>query len=160
MLALARMYQYGLGVEKNPKIAASLYQKLAVRQNAYAQYQLGTYYLDGTAGERSVVKGKQLLQQASDNGCLQARKLLQRLEAQSPQARVSFVEPVLMNKAPIVADKAADLMYLDALNEWNQGDETLSRMILQRIVTQYPDFAPAKRVIEQLNQVQSASIYG
>jgi enhanced entry protein EnhC len=159
MLALARMYQYGLGVEKNPKTAASLYQKLALRQNAYAQYQLGTYYLDGTAGERSVAKGKQLLQQASDNGCLQARKLLQRLEAQSPQARISFVEPVLMSKAPVVADKTVDLMYLDALNEWNQGDETLSRMILQRIVTQYPDFAPAKRVIDQLNQARLVSIY-
>lgn len=159
MLALARMYHYGLGVEKNPKIAASLYEKLAARQNAYAQYQLGTYYLEGTAGERSITKGKQLLQQASDNGSIQARKLLQRMEAQT-QARVSFIEPVLMNKAPATAEQAADFMYLEALNQWNQGDEILSRMILQRLVTQYPNFAPAKRTFDQLNQARRVSIYG
>ena len=159
MLALARMYHYGLGVEKNPKMAASLYEKLAVRQNAYAQYQLGTYYLEGTAGERSVSKGKQLLQQASDNGCMQARKVLQRLEAQT-QARVSFIEPVLMNKVPVTAGQTADFMYLEAVNEWNQGDEILSRMILQRLVTQYPNFAPAKRTFDQLNQARRVSIYG
>lgn len=159
MLALARMYHYGLGVEKNPKMAASLYEKLAARQNAYAQYQLGTYYLEGTAGERSVSKGKQLLQQASDNGCMQARKVLQRLEAQT-QARVSFIEPVLMNKVPATAGQTADFMYLEAVNEWNQGDEILSRMILQRLVTQYPNFAPAKRTFDQLNQARRVSIYG
>ncbi|KTD53221.1 enhanced entry protein EnhC [Legionella santicrucis] len=159
MLALARMYHYGLGVEKNPKMAASFYQKLALRQNAYAQYQLGTYYLEGTAGEHSVSKGKELLQQASDNGNLQARQVLQRLEAQT-QARVSFIEPVLMNNAPVVAaGQTADLMYLEALNEWNQGDEVLSRMILQRLVTQYPNFTPAKRAFDQLNQARLVSIY-
>lgn len=158
MLALARMYHYGLGVEKNPKMAASFYEKLAARQNAYAQYQLGTYYLEGTAGERSIAKGKQLLQQASDNGSLQARQVLQRLEART-QARVSFIEPVLMNQAPVVEGQTADFMYLDALNEWNQGDEILSRMILQRLVTQYPNFVPAKRTFEQLNQSRIVSIY-
>ena len=50
MLALARMYHYGLGVTKDPKMSASIYQKLADRQNAYAQYQLGTYYIEGTVG--------------------------------------------------------------------------------------------------------------
>lgn len=159
MLALARMYHYGLGVERNPKMAASLYEKLAARQNAYAQYQLGTYYLEGTAGERSLSKGKELLQQASDNGSIQARKVLQRMEAQN-QARVSFIEPVLMNKASFTPEQTADFMYLQALNEWNQGDEILSRMILQRLVTQYPNFVPAKRAFEQLNQAKLVSIYG
>lgn len=156
MLALARMYHYGLGVEKNPKMAADFYQKLAARQNAYAQYQLGTYYMEGTAGELSLVKGKQLLQQASDNGNMQARKVLQRLDAKA-QARVSFVEPVVLDKAPVVAGETAELMYLDALNEWNRGNESLSRVILKHLVSKYPDFAPAKQVYEQLNQVKSSS---
>ncbi|QLZ70045.1 endopeptidase IV (plasmid) [Legionella sp. PC1000] len=159
MLALARMYHYGLGVEKNPKMAAGFYEKLAARQNAYAQYQLGTYYLEGTVGERSLSKGKELLQQASDNGSLQARKALQRMEAQT-QARVSFIEPILINKVPVIAGQTADFMYLQALNEWNQGDEILSRMILQRLVTQYPNFIPAKRAFDQLNQIQKGSIFG
>lgn len=158
MLALARMYHYGLGVEKNPKMAADLYQKLVVRQNAYAQYQLGTYYLDGTAGERSPAKGKLLLQQASDNGNLQARQALQRMEAQA-QSRVSFIEPIVFDRASIVAGEAANRMYFDALNEWNRGDELLSRMILRHIVTQYPDFVPARRVYEQVNQAKVTNFY-
>lgn len=156
MLALARIYHYGLGVEKNPKMAANLYEKLAVRQNAYAQYQLGSYYLEGTAGEVSVSKAQQLLQQASENGNLQARKVLQRMEAQA-QVKVSFVEPIILNGTPILAGETANLMYLDALNEWNRGDELLSRMILRQLVTQYPDFAPAKQAYDQLNQAKSAS---
>jgi enhanced entry protein EnhC len=51
-------------------------------------------------------------------------------------------------------------MYLDALNEWDRGDEVLSRMILHRLVTQYPNFVPAKRVYEKLNEAKRVSIYG
>lgn len=151
MLALARMYHYGVGVEKNPKMAASIYEKLAVRQNAYAQYQLGTYYLEGIAVERSLAKGKQLLQQASENGSVQARKMLQRLEAQT-QARVSFIESIVINKEPMIAGQNANLMYMNALNQWNQGDELLSRRMLQLLVIQYPNFIPAKRAFDQINQ--------
>jgi len=158
MLALARMYHYGIGVAKDPKMAASIYQKLAARQNAYAQYQLATYYLDGSAGELSPVKGRQLLHQASDNGSLQARKVLQRLEART-QANVSFIEPVLMHKGYAVTGVKVNRMYLDALSEWNRGDEVLSRMILKHIVTQYPDYAPAKNIYEQLDQAQLIHTY-
>lgn len=151
MLALARMYHYGLGVDKDPKHSASIYQKLAERQNAYAQYQLGTFYLDGTAGEKLPEKARQLLREASENGSTQARKALQRLEAQT-QAKVSYLEPVQVNNSSLPAGQSADMAYLNALNEWNRGDEVLSRMILQRLVTQYPNFVPAKRAYEQLNQ--------
>jgi enhanced entry protein EnhC len=157
MLALARMYHYGLGVPQDQKLSAELYQKLADRQNAYAQYQLGTYYLEGTAGQRLPDKAKQLLEQASKNGNQQARQILQRLEAS--QGKVSFIEPIQMNSTPILAGRDADRVYLDALNEWNRGDEVMSRMILQRLVTQYPNFIPAKRAYEQLNQAQSSTIY-
>lgn len=158
MLALARMYHYGLGVAKDTKMSASIYQKLADRQNAYAQYQLGTYYLEGIAGERMPEKGLQLLREASDNGSAQARKILQRLDAQT-QGKISYVEPVLFNNSPVLKGEEADLIYLDALNKWNRGDEVLSRMILQRLVTQYPNFVPAKRAYEQLNQAKINSIY-
>lgn len=158
MLALARMYHYGLGVEKDPKISAGIYEKLAERQNAYAQYQLGTYYIEGTAGEQSAEKGRKLLEQASENGSVQAQKVLRRLDAQN-QARVSYVEPVQLNDAPVLDGSNADLIYLEALNEWNRGDEVLSRMILQRLVTQYPNFVPAKRTYEQLNQARLTRIY-
>jgi enhanced entry protein EnhC len=158
MLALARMYHYGLGVSQDYKRSAELYQKLADRQNAYAQYQLGTYYLEGSGGERMLDKAKKLLEQSSENGNMQARQALQRMEAN--QGRVSFIEPVLMNNAPVLSGLDADRVYLDALNEWNRGNEVMSRMMLQRLVTQYPNFIPAKRAYEQINQVQSGSIYG
>jgi len=160
MLALARMYHYGLGVAKDTKAAVTIYQKLADRQNAYAQYQLGTYYLDGTAGERMPDKARALLQQASENGSPEARQALQRLDAQMQGGKVSFVEPILMNHAPVQTGRAADIIYLDALNQWNQGDETMSRMILHRLVTQYPNFVPAKRAFDHLNHAQDNGTYG
>jgi enhanced entry protein EnhC len=159
MLALARMYHYGLGVEKDTKVSASIYQKLAAKQNAYAQYQLGTYYLEGIAGERMPEKGKELLEQASENGNFQAQKALQKLNAMT-QNNVSYVEPVLINVVPKFKDLSADRIYYDALNEWNHGDELISRMILQRLVTQFPNYTPAKQIYERVNQTSSASIYG
>ncbi|MCA0404493.1 MAG: sel1 repeat family protein, partial [Proteobacteria bacterium] len=158
MLALARMYHYGLGVTKDPKMSASIYQKLADRQNAYAQYQLGTYYIEGLSGERLPDKGKQLLKQASDNGSAEARKLLQRMEA--AQGKVSFIEPVFINKVPVLTEQSPDRVYFDAMSEWNRGDEALSLMILQRLVTQFPHFVPAKNIYEQLNQAKRDTIYG
>ncbi|KTC87185.1 SEL1-like repeat protein [Legionella brunensis] len=147
-LALARMYQYGLGVVRDSQKAAELYIELAANNNAYAQYQLALLYLDGA---RKPDEGKRLLQQASANGSQQARKTLQWLDAQQ-QERVSFIEPVILNQAPIVVGQSANLMYFDALNEWNRGDETLSRMILDKIMNQFPQYIPAKRAYEQLNQ--------
>ena len=159
MLALARMYHYGLGVAQDHKISASIYQKLADRQNAYAQYQLATLYLEGAGGDRVPDKARKLLEQASQNGSKQAQQVLERLDALK-KGKLSFIEPVQMNNAPGLNGKAADRVYLDALNEWNRGDEAMSRMILQRLVTQYPNFIPAKRAYDQLNQAQTKNIYG
>ncbi|MCP0914096.1 MULTISPECIES: tetratricopeptide repeat protein [Legionella] len=159
MLALARMYQYGLGVEKNNQQAAKFYEKLAALNNPYAQYQLATFYYDGAAGERMPEKGKKLLLQAQENGSAQARKILQRLEAQG-QVRLSYIEPVSLNSAPHLAGRPVELMYLDALNEWNLGDEQSSRIILDRIMMQFPHYVPAKRAYEQLNQTLNSPIFG
>ena len=153
MLALARMYHYGLGVAQDQQRSATLYQKLANRQNAYAQYQLATYYLQGITGQSSPDKAKLLLEQASQNGNIQARQRLQRMEA--GQGTVSFIQPIQMNNAPALAGSEAARIYLEALNEWNRGDEVLSRMMLQRLVTQFPNFIPAKRAYEQINQAHS-----
>jgi len=150
-LALARMYQYGLGVQKDIKHAADLYKQLADNSNAYAQYQLALMYMDGVLGDHQADQGKALLRQASANGSLQAQKMIQWLSAQQ-EPRLSFIEPAALNRAPVLAGQSAALMYLDALNEWNRGDETLSRMILDKLRTEYPHYIPAKRAYEQLNQ--------
>ena len=158
-LALARMYQYGLGVNKDLQHAADLYKELADNSNAYAQYQLANLYFEGTLGQRLPDQGKRLLQLASANGNYQATKRLRWIEAQQAQ-KFSFIEPVVINQSPVLADQTADLMYLDAMSEWNRGDETLSRMILDRLMSKYPQYVPAKRAYEQLNQQAALSIYG
>ena len=159
MLALARIYQYGLGVDKNNVLAEKYYKQLAALGNAYAQYQLATFYYEGVDGKRMPQEGKQLLQQAKENGSLQARRVLQWLDSQG-QDRSSFIEPVLMDKTPVLAEQPADLMYLNALNEWNRGDVGLSRIILDKLLVEFPDYTPAKRAYEQLNQPLSTAIFG
>lgn len=157
-LALARMYQYGLGVTKDYQHAADIYKELATTDNAYAQYQLATFYLDGMLGERQLEQGNILLKQASENGSVQAQKRMQWLNAQqAPQ--VSFIDSVPLNKTPLIAGESAELMYFDALSEWNRGDETASRMILNKLMAQYPEYAPAKYTVEQLNQQKNAGVH-
>jgi enhanced entry protein EnhC len=84
------MYHDGLGVTQDKTRSIELYQQLAERQNPDAQYQLGTYYLEGSEGQRMPDKAKQLLQQASDNGNKKATQTLQRLQRlQANQRQVS-----------------------------------------------------------------------
>lgn len=150
ILALARMYQYGLGVSKDLTHAAELYQSLATENNAYAQYQLAMFYYDGSLGQRQPDEGKRLLILASGNGSNQANTRLLWMSAQQKQG-FSFIEPVAINPVPLVEGRAADLMYLDALSEWNRGDELSSRTILNRLVNQFPHYAPAQWVVENLS---------
>jgi enhanced entry protein EnhC len=149
-LALARMYQYGLGVSKTPSQALALYKELAKSGNPYAQYQLALHYLGETGNAQAREEGKRLLQQAQDNGSSDAQKTLQRLASQE-QDKNSFIEPAHVSNHEPVIDKSPDVMYFDALNTWNQGDEASSRRIFAQILTQYPDYLPAKRVLEQLS---------
>ncbi len=152
-LALARMYQYGLGVPKNIDQAAKIYKELSLDDNGYAQYQLAMLQYNGSLAEHSEQKAKQLLQQAAANGNSQARTTLQRMNAQAQQ-QVSYVEPWRVSAAvsKLPGSKTAELMYLDALNAWNRGDESLSRDILARLLTQYPHYLPEKQAYEQLKQ--------
>ena len=160
MLALARIYQYGLGGVKDPQQAEKFYKALASVGNGYAQYQLAVLNYEGVDGKRMPEQGRKLLQQAQENGSLQARRTLQWLDAQA-QERMSFIEPLFMIQGPALAQKPVDLMYLDALNAWNRGDESSSRIILDRIMAQFPNYTPAKRAYEQLHQQASLpSIFG
>lgn len=158
ILALARMYQYGLGVKKDSELAKKMYEELASHNNPYAQYQLALFYYDAGADERQLEKTRELLLLAQKNGSQQAQRALQWLEAQSKE-RLSYIEPVILNQTLVMADRPADLMYLDALNEWNRGDEALSRRILNRIMREFPHYIPAKRAYEQLHQKTSSGIF-
>jgi len=154
-LALARMYQYGLGVDRDYAHATDIYKQLAANDNAYAQYQLATICLDGLMNDCRPEQGKLWLQQAENNGNQQARIKLQWLNAQH-EPRVSFIEPEPVRQAPIIGGQSAELMYLDALSEWNRGNETSSREILNQIVNQFPRYEPAMRTYKQLSEALKA----
>jgi enhanced entry protein EnhC len=161
-LALARIYQYGLGVAKDSQQAIKYYKELAALGNAYAQYQLATFYYEGVDGKRMPQEGKQLLLLAQENGSQQARRLLQWLNAQTQDHKGSYIEPIAINQSPTLGEEPAELMYLNALNEWNRGDEGTSKLILNRLMMQFPDYVPAKRAYEQLNHpaIAPESIFG
>lgn len=159
-LALARMYQYGLGVTKDLQQTVKLFKELAAQDNAYAQYQLANFYYNGTASPRMPEQGLQLLKVAASNGSLQARNALQWMASRNQDDKTSFVEPVSIVKESASMGQPADLMYLDALNTWNRGDETSSRRMLSQILNQYPDYSPAKHTYEQLGQGTSAGTWG
>jgi enhanced entry protein EnhC len=149
-LALARMYQYGLGVPKDIDQATKFYRELSLLDNAYAQYQLAMFQYNNESTDHLAREGMQLLQQAAINGSGQARKMLQLINAKSKD-QVSFIEPVSIASSAF-AGQPADLMYLHALSAWSRGDESSYKNILRRILSQYPDYTPAKRAYEQLSQ--------
>ncbi|GGI85973.1 tetratricopeptide repeat protein [Legionella impletisoli] len=151
MLALARMYQYGQGITKDNKKAIEIYEQLAKLNNPYAQFQLATFYYDGALGEQQTKKGKELLMKAQKNGYKQAGNVLQWLDAQAEE-RLSYIEPVNVNQSSEIAGQPVELMYFEAMNEWNRGDEELSRMILNKILQRFPHYTPAKRAYDQLHQ--------
>ena len=94
--------------------------------------------------------GKQWLQQAEQNGSVQASRALQWLDAQSASLG-SFIEPLALAQAP-VAGQPADRMYWDALNAWNCGDALSSKVILDKLRVEFPGYAPAKRAYDELTQ--------
>ncbi|MBA2650422.1 MAG: SEL1-like repeat protein [Legionella sp.] len=145
LLALARIHHY---IKNDASTSANIYKKLAETQNAYAQFRLGTYYIDGVVGEALRDRGQQLIKQASENGNVLASHWLQRLEAQT-KPNVSFVESIFVKDFAINA-KTAPSMYFEALNSWNQGDEQASHSILHQLYSLYPNYEPAKKMLKKL----------
>jgi enhanced entry protein EnhC len=150
MLAAARMHQYGIGVPANKKQAAVYYEQLAGLGNAFAQYQLATLYNEKILSETTHGEGKKWLAEALKNGSPQASQAMQCLAAQT-QNQLSFVQPILLNQTPSSQSKPVELMYMDALNQWNCGNEQQAKVIFNRIRDQFPDYTPAKHAYEQMS---------
>ncbi len=149
MLAAARMLQYGVGVAKDTKQAGVYYEMLAGLGNAFAQYQLATLFNAKELPETKVGEGKKWFQEALKNGSPQATKAWQWLAAQK-QDQLSFVEPAMLSLTSASSSRPVELMYMDAINQWNCGDEVRAKLLLNHIRTQFPDYIPAKRACEQL----------
>lgn len=143
-LALARMYQYGLGIPVDQNLAAQYYKELAALNHPYAQYQLAMQF---TTEEKD---RRHYLEQALQNGSIEASKVLKVLNSKNKNM-ISFVEPMKLNNKDI-EKKPVDRMYMEALNTFNNGNETESLIMLDSIRNKYPKFQPAKQIYEQINQ--------
>ncbi len=156
MLALARLYQYGLGTTKNLQQSEKLYSDLAAHGNSYAQYQLALFCFKGLISGCQAEEGKKWLEKAQSNGSFDAVKALQWLNAQStPQ--VSFIESVQLPPSLASEDSSStDMLYLEALNAWNVGDEGLSKAILARLLIEQPNNQLAKQAYQQLLEIGTA----
>lgn len=149
-MALARMYQYGQGVTKDLNQAMSIYKELADKDNPFAEYQLAALYYDGSVGQKSPQQGKSLLQQSAQNGSEQAACALQLINAQA-QSQYSFIQPLSILPGMSLASQSVERQYLDAMNEWNRGNEQKTKQILESILAQFPHFEPAQRAAQQLS---------
>ncbi|MDP3704313.1 MAG: tetratricopeptide repeat protein [Legionellaceae bacterium] len=154
-LALARMYQYGLGVSKDLHEANKIYSSLSERGNPYAQYQMALFCFKGITKGCQPEQGVQLLKKAQENGSLAATKTLRLVNAQS-KPQVSFIESIQLKTQPMIVSSSADIMYLDALNAWNLGNEAESKAILAHLLEQYPNNALAKQAYKQLLSIDSS----
>jgi len=155
MLALARMYQYGQGVSKNNQEAEILYKELSKMGNAYAAYQLATMAYEGALGEQGKTQAQQWLETAANQGSQQAEQILLWLSSQT-DTRVSFIEPVAWSASTVTRDEPAHWRYLGAVNAWNQGNEGNSRMMLNQLLQEYPNYTPAK---EAYQNIQSTDVW-
>lgn len=68
LLALAKMYQVGEGVQRNPARAFDFYRRAARMGNAEAQYQLALMYLDSYSVNTNEDKAMQWLERATAQG--------------------------------------------------------------------------------------------
>lgn len=100
ILALARLYQTGIGVKKNIEKSAAYYKLLAQENYPEAQYQLAKFCLSNMVKNCSQKEAKIWLMKAEQNGYRDATQLLRLLASQS-QANVSYVETIPMSSNEI-----------------------------------------------------------
>lgn len=152
ILALARMYDYGFGVNRNVETANKFYKTLAERNNGYAQYQLARQQRAENDWGRLPPEGMKWLTTASQNGNYRAAIILQRLAAQNKETKKSYLEPVNIQNDITTADSSASHLYMQALNAWNHGDEARSYNLLKKLITVYPDYEPAKKAWDAIEK--------
>ena len=150
MLAAARMYQYGMGVEKNKPQAEVYYKMLADLGNVFAKQQLAALndsmlQVKSTAGAETPAVKLSLNTAKSKTAQVKDKRAMQ------PQPLLSVVEPVSFRQAEFISGRPVELLYLDALNQWNVGDNEQSKYIFERIRNQFPDFIPARRTYERMS---------
>lgn len=149
MLAVARMYQYGMGVEQNKQQAEMYYQMLADMGNPFARQQLS--HLNGTKSlpEATAIVENIVLQKALTDKRTANRD--ERKKTIQQQPLLSIVEPFSFRYGQFISNRPVELLYLDALNQWNCGDHVQSKMTFERIRNQFPNYIPARKTYERMS---------
>jgi len=76
---LANLYEEGLGVERNLKLAADWRERSAARGNTEAQLKLGRMYMRGDGVAQNYATARNWLQKAADGGDSEAAYLLSQM---------------------------------------------------------------------------------
>lgn len=78
---IGKMYNYGLGTDRNFGKAFEWFEKAAAAENKYAQYSLGSLYYYGNGVEQNFEKAFSLYKKSADKGnaygCYRAAKMLE-----------------------------------------------------------------------------------
>lgn len=78
---LAIMYLNGFGVEKNEKMAVSLYRELANEGDPESQLQLGIRYLEGKGVEKDILMAKKWFEKAIMSGNKEAELFFNKMNS-------------------------------------------------------------------------------
>jgi enhanced entry protein EnhC len=154
-LALARLHQHGIGGSKDISKSVEIYKTLASHGNAYADYQMALFCFKGELNKCSQAQGMKWLLSSQKNGNKEAGSMLEWVRAKT-KPMVSFVQPIRFSSRLVIYDDLSqDLMYIDALNAWNVGDESYSKAILSGLLVRHPNNSLAKETYKQLISINS-----
>ncbi|MDF1757309.1 MAG: tetratricopeptide repeat protein [Legionellaceae bacterium] len=154
-MAIARIYQHGIGGSKDVLKSAAIYKSLSERGNSYAQYQMAVLCFKGVPENCSQDQGLRWLKEAQKYGDANAETLIDWVGAKN-SVKLSFIQPAQFSAQVKVPDSTpSDLLYLNALNAWNVGEERYSKQLLSGLLSRHPNNFLAKETYKQLISINS-----
>jgi TPR repeat protein len=130
---LSLMYRYGLGVEKDPKLARQWLEKAAKAGQTDAQLLLGTGYLFGGEAAQDLARARTWLETAAAAGNVQAHALCAWMAGRYNLDRLWITAEV--------NDKPARFIFDTGASVWTLFPEAVKRLGVQ-IARPIPDITP------------------
>lgn len=166
LLALARFYQYGLGVPKDDERALRFYELAAKKGSRYAKLQMARIYLSQAnvpdAVESTDIKrlkqGKDAIKSLAKSGYMPAKVLAHKWAITVDKKKKKEDKTLALDKpkptvssVPVTDRDSANLMYIDAIADLNDGKEFQSKAVLKRLIYKFPRFEPAKQMLNEMS---------
>ena len=103
---MGRYYQEGWGVEKNPLEAVKWFERSAKKGFALAKYYLAMCYMNGEGVQKDEEKAEELLVDAADNGCKEAKEVLARIRQNREESARRLAAEKAESARRLAAEKA------------------------------------------------------